>query len=165
MAQSRAESTRDKYNYGQYLNQFPPNTIKVLRELNGSRRKYVGIKCLLCLKKFAYIYIYIYIYIVIHRQTLLLYHNSSVWLDTRDASSWDLNLSDLTSVRYIIKELSPSQRKWRDFLRIWLFTYMILSYQSAQIMKRASHLRVCGSRRFPTRCFLSLLKNLDVGIA
>ena len=24
MAQSRAESTRDRYNYGQYLNQFPP---------------------------------------------------------------------------------------------------------------------------------------------
>ena len=24
MAQSRAESTRDTYNYGQYLNQFPP---------------------------------------------------------------------------------------------------------------------------------------------
>ena len=28
MAQSRAESTRDTYNYGQYINQFPPpNTI------------------------------------------------------------------------------------------------------------------------------------------
>ena len=25
MAQSRAESTRDTYNYGQYLNQFPPH--------------------------------------------------------------------------------------------------------------------------------------------
>ena len=29
MAQSRAESTRDTYNYGEYINQFPPNTIKV----------------------------------------------------------------------------------------------------------------------------------------
>ena len=29
-----------------------------------------------------YIYIYIYIYIVLHRQTVSLYHNSSVWLDT-----------------------------------------------------------------------------------
>ena len=29
----RAESTRDTYNYGQYLNQFPPNTIKVIREI------------------------------------------------------------------------------------------------------------------------------------
>ena len=32
MAQSRAESTRDSYNYGQYINQFPPNSIKVIRE-------------------------------------------------------------------------------------------------------------------------------------
>ena len=35
--------------------------------------------------------LYIYIYIVIHRQTDSLYHNSSVWLDTQDASSWDQN--------------------------------------------------------------------------
>ena len=30
-------------------------------------------------------YIYIYIYIVIQRQTVSLYHNSSVWLDTLQA--------------------------------------------------------------------------------
>ena len=34
-----------------------------------------------------YIYIYIYIYIVIHRQTVSFYQNSSVWLDTQDASN------------------------------------------------------------------------------
>ena len=28
MAQSRAESTRDTYNYGQYINQFPPECDK-----------------------------------------------------------------------------------------------------------------------------------------
>ena len=33
------------------------------------------------------VYIYIYIYIVIHRQTVSLYHNSSVWIDAQDASS------------------------------------------------------------------------------
>ena len=27
--------------------------------------------------------------IVLHRQTVLMYENSSVWLDTQDASSWD----------------------------------------------------------------------------
>ena len=32
MAQSRAESTRDTCNYGQYINKFPQNTIKVIRE-------------------------------------------------------------------------------------------------------------------------------------
>ena len=41
MAQSRAESTRDTYNYGQYLNQFPPppNTIKVIREFKRIQKK------------------------------------------------------------------------------------------------------------------------------
>ena len=39
MAQSRAESTRDTYNYGQYLNQFLPNTIKVIREFERIQKK------------------------------------------------------------------------------------------------------------------------------
>ena len=39
MAQSRAESTMDTYNYGQYLNQFPPNTIKVIREFKRIQKK------------------------------------------------------------------------------------------------------------------------------
>ena len=54
MAQSRAESTRDTYNYGQYINQFPPNTIKVIREFERIQKKICDIKCLLCLMKFAY---------------------------------------------------------------------------------------------------------------
>ena len=39
MAQSRAESTRDTYKYGQYLNQFPPNTLKVIREFERIQKK------------------------------------------------------------------------------------------------------------------------------
>ena len=39
MAQSQAESTRDTYNYGQYLNQFPLNTIKVIREFERIQKK------------------------------------------------------------------------------------------------------------------------------
>ena len=39
MAQSRAESTRDTYNYGQYINQFPQNTIKVIREFEQIQKK------------------------------------------------------------------------------------------------------------------------------
>ena len=31
----------------------------------------------------------LYTYIVIHRQTISLYHNSSVWLDTQDDTCWD----------------------------------------------------------------------------
>ena len=39
MAQSQAESIRDIYNYGQYINQFPPNTIKVIREFEQIQKK------------------------------------------------------------------------------------------------------------------------------
>ena len=38
-AQSRAESTRDTCNYGQYINQFPRNTIKVIREFERIQKK------------------------------------------------------------------------------------------------------------------------------
>ena len=39
MAQSWAESTRDTYNYGQYINKFPPNTIKVIWEFERIQKK------------------------------------------------------------------------------------------------------------------------------
>ena len=70
MAQSRAESTRDTYNYGQYLNQFPPNTIKVIREFERIQKKICRHKMSIMfneicineemLPKYTYIYIYIY---------------------------------------------------------------------------------------------------------
>ena len=73
MAQSRAESTRDTYNYGQYINQFPPNTIKVIREFERIQKKICRHKMSIMfneicineemLPKYTYIYIYIYIYI------------------------------------------------------------------------------------------------------
>ena len=39
MAQSQAESTRDTYNYGQYKNQLPPNTMKTIREYERIQKK------------------------------------------------------------------------------------------------------------------------------
>ena len=39
MAQSREESTRDIYNYGQYINQFLPNTIKAIRQYERIQKK------------------------------------------------------------------------------------------------------------------------------
>ena len=60
MTQSRAESTRDTYNYGQYINQFPPNTIKVIREFERIQKK-------ICRHKMSIMFneIYIYIYICV----------------------------------------------------------------------------------------------------
>ena len=64
MAQSRAESSRDTYNYGQYINQFPPNTIKVIREFERIHKKICRHKMSImfneiCIYKYIYIYIYI----------------------------------------------------------------------------------------------------------
>ena len=39
MAQSRAEITRDTYNYGQYINQFPLNMIKAIRQYERIQNK------------------------------------------------------------------------------------------------------------------------------
>ncbi len=64
MAQSRAESTRDTYNYGQYINQFPPNTIKIIREFEQIQKKICRHKMSIMFNEiWIYIYIYIYLYI------------------------------------------------------------------------------------------------------
>ena len=73
MAQSRAESSRDTYNYGQYLNQFPPNTIKVIREFERIQKKICRHKMSSIFNEIfineemlpKYIYIYIYIYMCV----------------------------------------------------------------------------------------------------
>ena len=73
MAQSRAERTRDTYNYGKYINQFPSNTIKVIREFERIQKKICRHKMSsmfneICINEEMlpiYIYIYIYIYICI----------------------------------------------------------------------------------------------------
>ena len=41
MAQSRAENTKEKNNYGRYINQFPPNIIKSIRQYERINKKYV----------------------------------------------------------------------------------------------------------------------------
>ena len=70
MAQSRAESTRDTYNYGQYTNQFPLNTIKVIQEFERIQKKICRHKMSIMLNEICIneemlpIYIYIYIYIL-----------------------------------------------------------------------------------------------------
>ena len=68
IAQSRAESTWDTFNYGKYLNQFPPNTIKVIREFRRIQKKICRHKIStmfneICInEEMLPIYIYIYIY-------------------------------------------------------------------------------------------------------
>ena len=71
MAQSRAESTRDTCNYGQYINQFPQNTIKVIREFERIQKKICRHKMSImfneiCINVYTYIDIYLDIYINIY---------------------------------------------------------------------------------------------------
>ena len=81
IAQNRAESTRDTCNYGQYMNQFPPNTIKVIREFERIQKKICRHKMSIMfneicineemLPKYTHTYIYIYIYIYIYMMNSL----------------------------------------------------------------------------------------------
>ena len=61
MAQSRAESTRDTYNCGQYINQFPQNTIKVIREFERIQKKICRHKMSIMFNEICINIIYIYI--------------------------------------------------------------------------------------------------------
>ena len=79
MAQSRAESTRDTCNYGQYINQFPQNTIKVIRKFERIQKKICRHKMSIMLHEICineemlpkYTYIYIYIYSAIRKNSNL----------------------------------------------------------------------------------------------
>ena len=66
------------------------------------------------------------IYIVIHRQTISLYHNSSIWVDTRDTSSWNRNPAGFTSHGNLTPKYRPIQRKWRNFFW-YTFIYLYVS--------------------------------------
>ena len=69
------------------------------------------------------IYIYIYIYIVIHRQTVSFYQNSSVWLDTQDARSWDRNPSNFTL--YCISDHLSTKRTKQQQQPLFTFFYTL----------------------------------------
>ena len=58
MAQNRAESTRDIYNYGKCINQFPQNTTKAIQQLERIHKNISRQKMAIM---FNEIYIYIYI--------------------------------------------------------------------------------------------------------
>ena len=79
MAQSRAESTWDIYNYGKYINQFAPNRIKSIRQYQRINKKICRHKMSIMFNEICineemlpkythththtHIYIYIYIYV------------------------------------------------------------------------------------------------------
>ena len=81
-------------------------------------------------------------YIFIHWLTFSLYHNSSVWLDTRDTSSYDLNLSAFTSVGFLTPNLSSLSLKGKDFFTyicIYIYAYHIHIYLQTQRQYMRKH--------------------------
>ena len=63
----------------------------------------------------------------------------------RDASGWDRNPPNFMcqiSYSQTIVPLSASE----GILRIYLFTYTLIGYWSAQFMRRALLIRTCGNR-------------------
>ena len=66
MAQSWVESTWEITNYGRFINQFPLNITRPIRQFERINKKHVDKNCLLCSIKYASIYIYIYIYIYVY---------------------------------------------------------------------------------------------------
>ena len=61
-ARGWAESICEITNYGRFINQFPPNIIRSIRQFEEINKKYIDKKMYVM---FKYIYIYIYIYICI----------------------------------------------------------------------------------------------------
>ena len=86
--------------------------------------------------------IYIYIYIL-SPQIGSLYHNSSVWLDTWDASSWDRNI--------LTQSLRHSPRYWGNVLRIHFYLYAISYLECAMNEKSYFISPYVASDKFPTR--------------
>ena len=76
MAQSREESPRDIYNYGQYINQFPPNTIKAIQQYKWIQKKICRQKMSImfneiCIYKFIYICVCVCVCVIINTIQLL----------------------------------------------------------------------------------------------
>ena len=67
----------------------------------------------------------IYIYIVIHKQIVSLYQNSSVWLDTRDDSSWDRNPADFYVIRISYPKPIVILSLSKGTFYVYIFTYTL----------------------------------------
>ena len=88
----------------------------------------------ICVCIYIYIYICIYIYILIHRHCFI---ESQLFSVARHVRCSKLGLKvTLCQLDILPQSHCHSQRKWRNFLHITFYTY-IISYQSAQFMRRA----------------------------
>ena len=59
-----------------------------------------------------------------------------MWLDTQDASSWDWNPADFTSVRYLTPKLSFFSALVKGFFYVYIYLHIHLSYIYIYIYNR-----------------------------
>ena len=136
MAQSRAESTRDTYNYGQYINQFPPNTIKAIREYERIQKKICRHKMSIMfneicnneemLPKYTYIYTYIYIYFFIIQRVKARVIPCPHQLPTRGDNTVSVAQGG-TATPGATKQLLPPDRVLRElhiYIDIYIYIYI-----------------------------------------
>ena len=138
MAQSRAENTSEINNYGKYINQFPPNTIKSIRQYERinkkiCRQKMPIIFSEICINEemlpkythahthtdthtHTHTHIYIYIYIGLGKMIWHTWFKSVRFFFFGDTSSQRYTVIALNLLKNLkmqfVKKLLPFHMKW-----------------------------------------------------
>ena len=80
-----------------------------------------------------------------HRQTVSLYHNFSVWLDTQNTSSGDRNQPNFM-VLYLLSRHLDDLHQLGNYdalcISVRLYIFCATGYRSAQFVRRALHYEV-----------------------
>ena len=91
--------------------------------------------------------------------TVTLYYSSCEWLDTRDASSWNRNTADFTSVGYLTQTIVILSSSEGIFTYIFFYIY-VLDYRNAQFTSgsvswscRIHRLHLSREVKLPQRVF------------
>ena len=109
-------------------------------------------------KHIANWYFYLYIYIVIHRQNVSLYHNSSVWLDTRGARSRDRNPTDFYANRKFYCTATKQFSVRKGILTHMYHFCFVYGYQELNSLEE-----LCITRMATANSLARELKPLGVG--
>ena len=148
MAQSRAENTWEIYNYGRFINQFLPNTIKSIQQYERINKKYVDKKCLLYSLKFVLMKKCcwnIHIYIYCQTDCFVVLQIFSVARQARFPKlgwkpGWLKDQSEILPLSH--KETSASKGNLNAYVsHLFLFTYICLTATESSIHLKSLALR------------------------
>ena len=81
-----------------------------------------------------------------------MYHNSSVWLDTLDASNWDRNPADFTSVGYLTVKISCFSASAKEF---YVYIYLRIGLSATKVLSSLEELPIyayVGAGNSPLEC-------------